>query len=312
MQILDIFLKVVWRINVDKYKRYILAPVVLCPIISVIGFLSFNIVGYTNNWAFCFTIEHEHDTDLYFYFSVMVVVQGLGVALFLVVLFRALFWMRYSKVDHAGELDIPEEEEDEEVAEPPVIKPDPDAIVGDVENGTIANTSVMSLSMSSQTSEYLERVKVLRAPITFVAIYSINVISSLFLRAEAYTGQQKKTDLFNKWTNCMFENFYANYDALFPDDYYNEAKRNAFAQSICTASPSDGYNPTLVNIVSLAVFACSIYISLIFCKPELCFALCSCNKNRKVYSSNYDSNQSFVTMHVDEIKEYNQPSVYEE
>ena len=337
MQILDIFLKVVWRLNTDRYKYYVIGIIFLCPLISIIGLLSFQTVGYTKGWAFCFTVEHNRNTDWYFYFSVSVIVQGFGFCLFLAVLFKALFWLRYSKrnkIERAIDDDVDVEEnnrivnDEHDNLELVLPQSEHEVNVNTNNNDTVEGTNTnkvanvnggnssggsftRSLSLRIQTSEYLNRIMVLRAPILFAFVYTINVCSIISLHVLSSLHLNADNALFDNWTNCMFENFYTNYDLQFPNDYYNEAARNEFAHVVCGDAAGDGNNAVLETIVGLSIFACSIYISLIFCKPELCCSLCFCNnKKNKVYSSTYDSNQSFVTMHVDEIKEYNQPSAY--
>ena len=68
MMVVDIFMKVVLRINPDKYKRPILVFVLGAPIISCIGMLSTGVTGYTKGEIFCFTVKNAHGYDTIFIF----------------------------------------------------------------------------------------------------------------------------------------------------------------------------------------------------------------------------------------------------
>ena len=243
--------------------------------------------------------------------------------LFAFVLYKALFWISFAKVEAA-----PEEIPDEDIEDPAAVVGNtgtgsgsgsgsgkPSNAIVEADNGTVANTSanMSSMSMSSQTSEYAEKLKVLKAPIIFVCIYILNMCSLEALRIQQVSTAVTGKNVFDAWTMCVFTHFYDGYDELFPDDYHNVDKRNAYAFDACGVEPASQYNPVLVFIAFLTIFAAPIYISFIFCKTDACAeALCCRNRGRVYNKSSYDSNQSFVTMHVDEIKEYNQPSAYYE
>ena len=328
MQILDIYLKVVWRIKTDKYQKLILAPIVIIPIISVIGFLSMQAVGYTKGWAFCFTMAHAHDTDLYFYFSILAVVQLFAVCMFIMILFRALFWIQLSRPSGKIEpYDANDEEEDitaERVDSPPpmVIKDDksPSGTTSSTADAdaeadleSAANAAAISCAVNHpHLVAFMARMRVLKAPIMFVIVYSLNVTFSIALRIESRLGASKQNRIFDQWTDCIFQNFYTNYDIQFPDDYYNVARRNEFAHSVCGDASGDGYNNILFTIVLVAVFACSVYISLIFCRYRFCWLLWIKARSSKILTGTHESSQSFVTMNVDEIRSFNEPSKTDE
>ena len=305
-------MKVVIRMNPDKYRRYFISFIIIGPIISCIGFLAMGTIGYTRGDQFCFVIQRARYSEFYFYFFEIGFVAILGASLFVIVLSKALYWISYSKVGVISNDNIDDAEEADPIEDPTTRGSTTDGriIVTAVEvpdNGTIGNSSVKSFS--SLTTEYAEKIKVLQAPIIFVSLYTLNLFSLVALSIQLTVTADEQQTIFDNWTNCVFFNFYHKFEEQFPDEYDNVDKRNAFAFDMCGSEPANTSNPALVIIVFLSIFFTPTAISFIFCKTEACMDTCCCKDPAKVYNkSSYDSNQSFVTMHVDEMREYNQSS----
>jgi hypothetical protein len=121
----------------------------------------------------------------------------------------------------------------------------------------------------------LARLKILAAPTLFSLVYLSMVVGGLYGRFELYETYDSRWHVFNRWIQCIFENYYNNYTADLEASgsvdsaaYFDMDARQEFAYAVCDVEPESPVSDSAIIWFFVCIFGYPMWVSIVFMKPK--------------------------------------------
>jgi hypothetical protein len=125
------------------------------------------------------------------------------------------------------------------------------------------------------TMSVAERVRVLAPPLMLSTAYLVMTVGANYGRFAFYESSEQRHNVFNRWIQCIFENYYNNYtadleasDSVDSADYFDMDARQEFAYAVCDVEPQGTLSKAAIVWFLISMIGHPFVIGIIFMKRE--------------------------------------------